>query len=428
MNAERKEKLLIRAEYKCEYCKKDIQDLSHQIDHILPQSISRDDSEFNLAISCERCNKNKSNFTEWIDQYTGRSVNLFNPRLENWDSHFRKTNNEIVGITEIGRATASLLFTHKPQYIPGDLNWDKIQEFKSDHSVYRFLNHLRYRRLRNDFNALERLLNIDLPEHKDSSPIVQNQFAFVKNLLRLELYFTRSTSVDVDKGIMMGTDLMHKNLTQSQKAETSNILSILHQQKATVLFGLNKFKESTQHQNRAVHYFFGVKKIDFSSKSFIAKPNQLGDFLRFHSIKTKFESNHISQQALKVAVDLVRDEEFFTNANFKYLTDLILTSQNLDYKSLEFLYEPIDEILKTQGYGSSVDQAKMVTLRRRWWALNFVLNNVNDLSTLDNDLKNWQKIEMKNEIRELNNYLVRLSKSHKIRSAKDISELIKNYS
>ena len=59
-------KVAIRAKFHCEYCGKDlISDIDtydlFQIDHILPQSKVTDESLDNFALSCQLCNKIKSN-------------------------------------------------------------------------------------------------------------------------------------------------------------------------------------------------------------------------------------------------------------------------------------------------------------------------------------------------------------------------------
>jgi len=46
---------------------------------------------------------------------TLRDVSLFNPRRDNWEEHFRPLNHFVAGRTEVGRATANLLFRQTAQ-------------------------------------------------------------------------------------------------------------------------------------------------------------------------------------------------------------------------------------------------------------------------------------------------------------------------
>ena len=44
-----------------------------------------------------------------ISPDTDRLIELFNPRIHPWDEHFAMVGAEILGISEIGRATVQLL-------------------------------------------------------------------------------------------------------------------------------------------------------------------------------------------------------------------------------------------------------------------------------------------------------------------------------
>jgi len=80
--------LLVRANYCCEYCKKQIQEKSYQVEHVFPESRGGLAAESNLAIACERCNRNKGDNIEWIDPFSGIVSPIFNPRCMIWDEHF----------------------------------------------------------------------------------------------------------------------------------------------------------------------------------------------------------------------------------------------------------------------------------------------------------------------------------------------------
>jgi 5-methylcytosine-specific restriction endonuclease McrA len=102
-----------RASHCCEYCKFPMH-YSHDsfhIEHIIPIRFGGSNELENLAWSCDGCNTNKWGYMEWLDPQTGIMVALFNPRLDNWKSHFQWSADFtlILGLTTIGRATIDLL-------------------------------------------------------------------------------------------------------------------------------------------------------------------------------------------------------------------------------------------------------------------------------------------------------------------------------
>ena len=67
--------------------------------------------EENLWLACRECNAHKAAKTEAIDNLTGKTVKIFNPRTQNWNEHFDFTadKTEIIGKTPYGRATVESL-------------------------------------------------------------------------------------------------------------------------------------------------------------------------------------------------------------------------------------------------------------------------------------------------------------------------------
>jgi len=61
----------------------------------------------NLALACPSCNLGKADRTEAADPQTGNRVPLFNPRHDEWQSHFSFQEYRLLGLTAIGRATIS---------------------------------------------------------------------------------------------------------------------------------------------------------------------------------------------------------------------------------------------------------------------------------------------------------------------------------
>ena len=102
-----------RAAYRCEYCHAPEAPSAYafEVEHILPRVQGGSDTPENLALSCRACNLAKHIRTTAVDPVTRRSAPLFNPRLHEWDEHFRWSASyvSIFGRTDVGRATATAL-------------------------------------------------------------------------------------------------------------------------------------------------------------------------------------------------------------------------------------------------------------------------------------------------------------------------------
>jgi hypothetical protein len=91
--------------------------LPFQIDHVIAAQ-HRGKSEFNnLALTCLGCNKRKGPNAAGFDELSGKLVPLFNPRRQKWARHFRRKGPVLVGRTQIGRATISVLGINRPEYV-----------------------------------------------------------------------------------------------------------------------------------------------------------------------------------------------------------------------------------------------------------------------------------------------------------------------
>jgi hypothetical protein len=105
--------------------------MAFQVDHIIPQARGGTDEMINLALACHVCNSYKSDFQFGFDTDSGDGVALFNPRLQNWDDHFRvdTTTRVIVGLTPTGRATVSRLQMNRPRQIKARELWMLLDLF-----------------------------------------------------------------------------------------------------------------------------------------------------------------------------------------------------------------------------------------------------------------------------------------------------------
>ena len=97
----------------CEYCKSQMHysGQSFEIDHINPASRGGETSLENLALACGGCNRYKSNKVQGVDPTTGETVALFNPRAQQWETHFGWVEDytQMLGLTPTGRATIGTL-------------------------------------------------------------------------------------------------------------------------------------------------------------------------------------------------------------------------------------------------------------------------------------------------------------------------------
>lgn len=122
-----------RAGNRCEYCLAPEApfNFSHEVEHIVPKAEGGSDDDTNLALACRACNMHKSAFMLGFDETTLTSARLFNPRLDSWFEHFRidLSQCEIIGLTEIGRATSKKLHINSPSQIRARQLWVELRIF-----------------------------------------------------------------------------------------------------------------------------------------------------------------------------------------------------------------------------------------------------------------------------------------------------------
>lgn len=80
-----------------------------EVDHVVPEKMDGESVAGNLALACFKCNNHKGPNIAGIDPDTGERAFLYDPRSDTWDEHFRWQGPYLVGITDTGRATLTLL-------------------------------------------------------------------------------------------------------------------------------------------------------------------------------------------------------------------------------------------------------------------------------------------------------------------------------
>ncbi len=95
------------------------------VDHILPEVAGGETIRENLCPACHSCNEFKGKQTKAVDPKTGAMVALFNPREQSWRIHFQWSfdGGEVMGMTEIGRATVIALKMNHPEIVDARRRW-----------------------------------------------------------------------------------------------------------------------------------------------------------------------------------------------------------------------------------------------------------------------------------------------------------------
>lgn len=121
-----RQQVIQRARGRCEYCRtQQIIVVSMEIDHIIPQSAEGKTDLDNLCLACVGCNGFKLDFQIGIDPETEIETPLFNPRIQNWNDHFRWSddNLRIIGLTAAGRATVVRLRMNRDAVVNSRRRW-----------------------------------------------------------------------------------------------------------------------------------------------------------------------------------------------------------------------------------------------------------------------------------------------------------------
>ena len=111
MNESLRQSVRDRAGARCEYCHlpEEYHELPFQLEHIIARKHRGTDESENLAWACYNCNAHKGPNIAGIDPQTQLMTRLFHPRLDRWEGHFVWVGAELLGKTEVGRATVEVL-------------------------------------------------------------------------------------------------------------------------------------------------------------------------------------------------------------------------------------------------------------------------------------------------------------------------------
>jgi hypothetical protein len=122
-----------RAGHRCEYCHapEAIFNFPFEVEHIVPAARDGGDDLNNLALACRSCNLRKGSQLVFLDDQSGSTSCLYNPRQHHWTEHFfvEAETGIIHGATIIGRATVACLEMNSTAQLSAPLQWTKLGLF-----------------------------------------------------------------------------------------------------------------------------------------------------------------------------------------------------------------------------------------------------------------------------------------------------------
>ena len=101
----------LRAKSYCEYCyfPEQLAAHTHEVDHIIPIRHTGQTQTNNLAYACFECNRYKGPNIASIDPLSNKLTALFNPRTQEWNTHFYWDGGIIMPLSPEGRVTIEVL-------------------------------------------------------------------------------------------------------------------------------------------------------------------------------------------------------------------------------------------------------------------------------------------------------------------------------
>lgn len=110
MDLKRRTVVMVRAGYRCEYCRlhqDDAGPFSLHIEHIIPKQHGGTDDLDNLCLACAECNWAKG--PNLAGLLNGKLYPLFHPRKQHWNRHFQWENTTLIGKSLTGQVTVQVL-------------------------------------------------------------------------------------------------------------------------------------------------------------------------------------------------------------------------------------------------------------------------------------------------------------------------------
>jgi HNH endonuclease len=98
---------------------------AYAVEHLIPLARGGSSERNNLWLACVLCNGHKGIQTHALDLITNQSVTLFNPRHQDWYTHFTwsQDGTHIIGLTPVGRATVVALKLNNDHLVRARRRW-----------------------------------------------------------------------------------------------------------------------------------------------------------------------------------------------------------------------------------------------------------------------------------------------------------------
>jgi hypothetical protein len=102
---------------------------AHEPDHIIPEKHGGSTTLDNLALACFDCNRFKGPNIASLDPINNELVPLFNPRIQEWNDHFKTEGGTIAPLTAVGRVTEQILRLNLPKRV-------EVRNLLSENNLY----------------------------------------------------------------------------------------------------------------------------------------------------------------------------------------------------------------------------------------------------------------------------------------------------
>jgi HNH endonuclease len=104
--------------------------MTFEFEHIVPHSAGGETLFENLCLACPSCNRHKATRQTGVDPVSRQRILLFHPQRQLWAEHFawNEGATELVGLTDVGTTTLSLLQMNRPALVQARRLWVKLGE------------------------------------------------------------------------------------------------------------------------------------------------------------------------------------------------------------------------------------------------------------------------------------------------------------
>lgn len=391
----KRRRLFAEYSFRCGYCRNSA-DL--EIDHYQPTALGGDDEQTNLIVACRRCNQNKraQDPSAFEDPLTGARVGLFNPSRDEWNAHFDyRLDGQLVGTSEVGRATASRLFRLTPGTPSVVLDPPSIARLGSPAQLE--VGSLQRLRLANTFDQIE----VGLPDLRSGLADTAEEVAAIAwalDALELGMLHTRADASDLHRAELLMLRTWGEHMYPEQPELWFNKRTVHFAELATVAWLRGHYETSIRLQQLAADAF---KHFRTRQGSTHRRPSFFDDVREF-TLKHKYLLASSPTDLTETIVNEARGYcQLGDTAPIRFVADWAAFCTDVPIEKLEMVSSILEFEITRCGYGQDFDLAAGAMLRRRWWLLQARLGIGFSSSVLEHDIATWTQWELFNEPREV---------------------------